>query len=385
MTNVTTQALVIAANQLVASAGPPPPHVIKVLEKMAKGLKGSLGLHLLEEAVEFLPGEWKVTPSTGAVKWTAMVTDRKTWDMTMKDLVGPVTPNFFSALGAEDYNTLEFKDAASAAAGVAHIRQNSTRVTTKKGPENTEVGHYYIFDLQYPSKPKMSYATRWDDVPAETVCQYKSLWIGVRAYTFTKDSVSFVALAKAGARVDDDGEVTGKMWTWLYAQGVKESAQQVLDTVDQGDRNKALRPSQTRTTEGTGTCPVCFRNMKFVTGTQKMTLHGYSRPGHGYITGSCFGVRRDPFELSPEGTKLYVEELKKFKAQEEKRLAFLSKNEPEFVTDRLGRKVGRDDPMYQMKYKDELRKYESTIRMVETDIKHYREKVASWTLKPLPR
>jgi hypothetical protein len=71
-------------------------------------------------------------------------------------------------------------------------------------------------------------------------------------------------------------------------------------------RENAIPSGYVRTRENTGTCPVCFRNIK-LTDDQKMVHHGYERPGHGYIVGDCFTVKTYlPYELSAEGTKAFI-------------------------------------------------------------------------------
>ncbi|MFA6230916.1 MAG: hypothetical protein WC617_12220 [Rhodanobacter sp.] len=47
------------------------------------------------------------------------------------------------------------------------------------------------------------------------------------------------------------------------------------------------------------TCPCCFRKIAVVRG--KMAHHGYKRPGMGWQTGSCPGIRFKPLEVSNEG------------------------------------------------------------------------------------
>ena len=48
-----------------------------------------------------------------------------------------------------------------------------------------------------------------------------------------------------------------------------------------------------------GTCPVCFRRIAVRRGT--MVHHGYTRPGLGWQTASCPGIRFRPLEVSNEG------------------------------------------------------------------------------------
>lgn len=65
----------------------------------------------------------------------------------------------------------------------------------------------------------------------------------------------------------------------------------------------------------TGTCQCCFRPQKVSKGGGKlMSLHGYKRPGDGYIFGECRGQEHQPFEVSCERTKTYRQELENFLA-----------------------------------------------------------------------
>lgn len=59
-----------------------------------------------------------------------------------------------------------------------------------------------------------------------------------------------------------------------------------------------------------GTCQVCFAEQR-VLGGERMTLHGYIRPGIGYIIGDCRGSRALPFEKSCDLTKSHREALAK--------------------------------------------------------------------------
>lgn len=52
------------------------------------------------------------------------------------------------------------------------------------------------------------------------------------------------------------------------------------------------------------TCPCCFRGIA-VTGAT-MAHHGYQRPGFGYQTSSCPGIRFEPVERSNEGIKWVI-------------------------------------------------------------------------------
>lgn len=58
---------------------------------------------------------------------------------------------------------------------------------------------------------------------------------------------------------------------------------------------EAHAPAVPRTREGTGSCPVCFQNIKLKSDANSiMVLHGYERPGHGSVRGKCKGVGFQP-------------------------------------------------------------------------------------------
>jgi hypothetical protein len=56
-----------------------------------------------------------------------------------------------------------------------------------------------------------------------------------------------------------------------------------------------------------GICPCCFGDYIADKSTgAKMVHHGYERPGDGMIHGDCYGVGYAPYEVSCEGTKMYL-------------------------------------------------------------------------------
>lgn len=63
---------------------------------------------------------------------------------------------------------------------------------------------------------------------------------------------------------------------------------------------KPVNPDQVR-----GTCSCCFRDTAVID-TGRMAHHGYERPGDGYQSASCAGVRFPPLEVSTEGLEWLV-------------------------------------------------------------------------------
>ncbi len=58
-------------------------------------------------------------------------------------------------------------------------------------------------------------------------------------------------------------------------------------------------------TENTGTCQICERACKLPNG--RVSLHGYKRPGTGWITGNCRGSHELPFEQSCDALVRFIE------------------------------------------------------------------------------
>jgi hypothetical protein len=56
-----------------------------------------------------------------------------------------------------------------------------------------------------------------------------------------------------------------------------------------------------------GTCGVCEQRYKVR--DRKVVLHGYKRPGVGYIDGRCFGESMLAWEVSPQPVKLFLAEI----------------------------------------------------------------------------
>lgn len=69
------------------------------------------------------------------------------------------------------------------------------------------------------------------------------------------------------------------------------------------------KPSKARGSGGLGTCGVCFGVYKTRPkgDSLAMVMHGYERPGGGYIERECSGAGLPPFELSDRATKVALE------------------------------------------------------------------------------
>ncbi len=150
--------------------------------------------------------------------------------------------------------------------------------------------------------PKMYYAMDLTG-PAETMyghtVEYK-LWEGVEAWRIASPNgqQTFTAMPKGYAKIKKRDRIDpSDLVKWVRTE--TDLPQQFKEIKNQ------KREVYVRTREGTGSCPCCFRNIKWEDKGREhplMVLHGYRRPGSGTVFGQCPGVGYPPYELSPEGT-----------------------------------------------------------------------------------
>ena len=185
----------------------------------------------------------------------------------------------------------------------------------------------------------------------------------------------------------------GPCLKWLY--GETPFLQQVSDRLglptyeaEKADRTRA------RTRDNTGTCPVCFRNQKMTPGSLHgsdrtrpgMVLHGYMRPGLGYVVGNCFGQGWPPFELSSEGTVAWVARLHDHVHAVEVSIANLESGKVEVLIDREKpvKKVDVPEHEWNRILHARLDKLRYELKSTERAIDELDKQIKSWTLAPLP-
>jgi hypothetical protein len=64
-----------------------------------------------------------------------------------------------------------------------------------------------------------------------------------------------------------------------------------------------------------GECQIC-QHRQILDSRGKLVLHGYERPGRGYIVGDCFGVGHPPWEVACDRLAEWIEQLKRSAAAE---------------------------------------------------------------------
>lgn len=158
--------------------------------------------------------------------------------------------------------------------------------------------------------------------------------------------------------------------------------------------------------EKCGTCPCCFGDYVVTTAhlaryrhvTTKMVHHGYERPGDGYIHGDCHGVGFEPFEISCEGTKSWLNQLRgilNYRREALRQLDLCDEIIVEYKVRRgwggkvqLERKtIKRSEDAHGFKTAVENKRFEleRDIEKITRDIGEYEKRIAEWKPQPWPR
>jgi hypothetical protein len=157
---------------------------------------------------------------------------------------------------------------------------NGVVVVVKKNPT------YRALDMGWFRVPGVHASTGWDGEEKE--CKCGEMWPCAGGEPFT----SYTSIHD-----------------WAASQGVdlKVEAARVLG-VPTVEEERAQKEYKARDWTHTGTCGICYQNVKMEDGgaRQVLVLHGFRRPGHGATEGQCFGRGYAPYELSPQVCKDYL-------------------------------------------------------------------------------
>lgn len=174
----------------------------------------------------------------------------------------------------------------------------------EKDPKNPVEGKFYINPI---GKPKIE-----DElIPPHLVEYYgegtRSVTVSWKFSGVRRAVQAFRLTSPTGQHIDiEDSEAS--LWTWLYKTDIATKAQKFIDDegiVAKDAAKKAMKGFSKN--DVVGTCGICHNIQKLQQG--KLVLHGYTRPGYGWIQGSCFGVKYQPWELSPKAVEDYIKQL----------------------------------------------------------------------------
>lgn len=150
--------------------------------------------------------------------------------------------------------------------------------------------------------------------------------------------------------------------------------------------------TKTLVTRHFGICQACLG--EFHVHNRKMVLHGYKRPGTGYIEGDCVGVGHPPYELSCELQKALVTGHRKRIADLQKDIAKLSSPtfaEPLMVDGPYNSqirgydqvKVSSNDHRWDYKRRLLIGQWGSLARQLQHNVDRWEAMIKDWKVRPV--
>lgn len=129
-----------------------------------------------------------------------------------------------------------------------------------------------------------------------------------------------------------------------------------------------------------GTCPVCFRSIAVQRGT--MAHHGYTRPGLGWQTASCPGVRFRPLEVSNEGLVWLIGALRErlnglseaYARRDVHPAFFMGKR----AADGRAEQITRQDPRWPRLFARHVAELQAEMQALEHEIPNLDAKLKAW-------
>lgn len=162
---------------------------------------------------------------------------------------------------------------------------------------------------------------------------------------------------------------------WLDARGWKERAAAALGM-------EPHTPALPRTRANTGSCGVCFANVKLDGG--RLVLHGYQRPGDGMAHGRCWGVGHEPFEVSPEATRDYTDRgLTPKREAAERHVAEIARGGMTLGTAKYP--IPPTDARWPSAWAAEKDRAARALAAAQEEEEAYRRLLQFWKARPLPR
>lgn len=190
-------------------------------------------------------------------------------------------------------------------------------------------------------------------------------------------------------------EYIGVVFPFLVEEGLLRQVNEALGTPSL-EQEKAEKAKNAPKKGNTGTCPCCFRTQKLTPKSKHgsdlsrpgMVLHGYERPGFGFIEGNCFGVGWPPFELSNEGTEAMIPPITK-QIQSLRSSDLLERPEKvEELTDRFNvrkrhLKTETDPRDWESLLKGAVQRTKEKLSSMEDLKRELEQKARSWKPQPL--
>ena len=131
-----------------------------------------------------------------------------------------------------------------------------------------------------------------------------------------------------------------------------------------------------------GECQICQRR-QILDSRGNLVLHGYQRPGHGYIVGDCFGVGHPPWEVSSDALATWIGLLKTRSEQAAQDAVKASKLTTIIVnrgSDRNPRMVTltKGDPSFDGEIEKRVRNLKEQSKWLADDARRETQRLKTW-------
>jgi len=335
-----------------------------LLLKLRKGADSSLSQTMLWKVLALLGG-WRVEPFVGLVPFhtpgTADQEERK--ELLAED---------FEDAARRVYDELKAKE-------VSHL------------PAKPEEGHEYVMGLE----PFKSWENSFSSTKMMHGAKYM-MWKGAQGWRVTDPQGKVFELLPTQYELrDGSGRDRKKLHIYDLLGWLKKHTTYMAQINELLGMEEHV-PAAKRTRANTGTCAVCFRNIKLVRKGEStvMALHGYNRPGHGFIVGRCWGGDHPPYELSSEATKLILKHADDIVTQAKKYIATIPTltefDERKFWGGTSGPKIIKKDEvsspeLWEHYLKEHSKAANANLQKAERERDIYKWLVEHWELRELPR
>jgi hypothetical protein len=168
-------------------------------------------------------------------------------------------------------------------------------------PSEPQQGKQYVMDLE----PLKSWENQFAKGGKYHGTKYNA-WVGCQGYRITDPKGAVFEMLPSRWDLERPSGQDRKKLTLYDAMRWLKAHTTYLPQINELLGMEEHVPAEQRTRENTGTCGACFRNIKLVRKGDDvvlMALHGYNRPGHGYVIGKCWGGEHEPYELGTSATK----------------------------------------------------------------------------------
>ena len=355
-----------------------------LLMKLHKGATGGFNAKSTQAILGLFPG-WTMT------KETFLKPSDLAWRGGFRDLTSVPFERWSEPFQRMMQDSYSLNATASRPDVRLHVRSNSQEeadalydnvkkyvVTTLPDPKKTKADQYFVMNLTEP-KPQ-------EDKNGETE------WVW--SFDLLRKCQGYRITAPDGQHFDECGPVkvlgyTGtKDFAMFFKWALENTDLEASINAKLGLKKHLKASERPRVPVGgqtIGTCAICLNAQVVRNGG--MVLHGYQRPGHGYVVGNCFGTNEHPYEVSANACVAYIPVLEGYKTGYQQKLANLKGGKvTQFVEKKRNYRTGRDeqvitkkgDPNFDHMLASHISETERQITYIDRDIAEMNRRIKDW-------